>query len=157
MFSALRQGSQFYILEKSGKPLLQIGTVQSVSSPLFNTYNNSVDVTVLINGESVDFKQLPTALSIANYNNGNTVVSESRELMCNEVELLIKNSKDILESIPYHEEVVESGEEMLKQLSPQYAKQKDQEDKINNLETKVGSMESKLDNIASMLTQALNK
>lgn len=157
MFSALRQGSQFYILEKSGKPLLQIGTVQSVSSPLFNTYNNSVDVTVLINGESVDFKQLPTALSIANYNNGNTIVSESRELMCNEVELLIKNSKDILESIPYHEEVVESGEEMLKQLSPQYAKQKDQEDKINNLETKVGSMESKLDNIASMLTQALNK
>ena len=46
---------------------------------------------------------------------------------------------------------------MLRQLSPQFAQQKDQEEKISNLESKVGSMESKLDNITDLLTKALNK
>jgi len=70
---------------------------------------------------------------------------------------MIRDSKQIIDSIPHHEVVITEGEEILKQLSPQFAQQKEQEDKINNLETKVGSMESKLDNITSMLTKALNQ
>ena len=70
---------------------------------------------------------------------------------------MIRESKQILDSIPHHEAVVIEGEEILKKLNPQFAKQKDQEDKINNLETKVGSMESKLDDISSMLKQALKQ
>lgn len=157
MFSTLRQGSPLYILDKGSEPNLQIGTVQNIISPAFTPYSNSLDITVKVGNDLLDFKQLPTALSIANYNNGNTIVSDSREYMSTEVENMIKASKEIIESIPYHEKVIENSEEILKQLSPQYAKQKDQEDKINNLETKVGSMESKLDDIASMLSKALNK
>lgn len=155
MFSALRQGSQFYILEKGNNPSLKIGVVQSITSPTMQLYNNTVDINVKVGDEFLDFKQLPATLSIANY--GNTVVSENKELMCNEVESAIKSSKDIIESIPYHEKIIEKGEEMLKQLNPQFAKQKDQEIKINNLEQKVESVESKLDSITSMLEKALKK
>ncbi len=69
---------------------------------------------------------------------------------------MLKNSKEALNSIPYHKEVLEKGEELLKELNPEFAKQKAQEEKISNLETKVGGIESKLDNIANLLTKALN-
>lgn len=157
MFSALRQGSTVYILDKGDKPILKIGHVISATSP--NTYNylsnGTMDISVKTNDDTLEFKQLPSQLNIATY--GNTLVSESREQMCQEVENMIRNSREIIDSISHHEAVITEGEEILKQLSPQFAKQKNQEDQINNLETKVGSMESKLDDIASMLTKALNK
>ena len=157
MFSALRSGSTVYVLEKCDKPILKIGQVISATSP--TTYNylstGTIDINVKFNDDTAEFKQLPSALNIATY--GSTVISESKEQMCQEVENMIRNSKQIIDSIPHHEAVITEGEEILKQLSPQFAQQKDQEDKINNLEHKVGSMESKLDNITSMLTKALNK
>lgn len=159
MFSALRQGSTIYILEKGDKPVLKIGSVISTTSPTNYNYLNmgTLDINVKVEDNVLEFKQLPASLNIANYNNGNTIISESKEQLCQEVENMIRNSKQIINSIPYHEVVITEGEGILKQLNPQFAKQKDQEEKINNLETKVGSMESKLDDIASMLTKALNK
>ena len=160
MFSALRQGSQVYILEKGSPAVLKIGQVVTSTSPV-TTYpylqQNTVDIVVKVDDSTQEFKQLPSQLSIANYNNGNTIVSESRDLMCQEVETMIRNSKQIIDSVPYHEEIIKSGESMLKDLSPQYAKQKDQEDKINNLETKVGGIEDKIDSIYSLLTKSLKE
>ena len=157
MFSALRSGSTVYVLEKGDTPILKVGQVISATSP--TTYNylstGTIDINVRFGDETAEFKQLPAALSIANY--GSTVISESKDQMCQEVENMIRESKQILDSIPHHEVVIAEGEEILKQLSPQFAQQKDQEDKINSLETKVGSMESKIDNIASILTKVLNQ
>lgn len=157
MFSALTQGSTLYILEKGSTPVLKIGTCTKTQNN-FSTYltNNTIDISVKVEDETIEFKQLPSALGIATYN-GNTIISDSRDLMSQEVENMIRSSKQILESIPIHEATVKEGEKILKTLSPQFAQQKEQEEKINNLETKVGSMESKLDNIATMLTKALNK
>ena len=155
MFSALRQGGTVYVLEKGEKPILKFGRVTSATSPYSYLNNGSVDISVKSDEENLEFKQLPSQLSIATY--GNTIISETKELLSSEVENMIRESKQILDSIPHHEAVVIEGEEILKKLNPQFAKQKDQEDKINNLETKVGSMESKLDDISSMLKQALKQ
>ena len=157
MFSALRQGSTLYILEKGNVPVLKIGQCVNTQNN-FSTYltNNTVDITVKIDDDTIDFKQLPGQLGVAIYN-CNTVVSDNRESICQEVENLIRSSKQILESIPQHEQTIVEGEKMLRELSPQFAQQKDQEEKISNLESKVGSMESKLDNITDLLTKALNK
>lgn len=154
MFSALRQGSQVYILEKGNPASLKIGQVVSATSPnqIYQYLPNStVDIVVKIDEQTSEFKQLPGSLSIANYNNGNTIISESRDLMAQEVENLIKSSRQALESVPIHKANIEAGEKMLKELSPSYAKQKDQEEKIVSLESKVGGIESKIDSIYSML------
>lgn len=157
MFSALRQGSTLYILEKGNAPTLRIGQCINTQNN-FSTYlgNNNVDIQVKVDDETLDFKQLPGSLGLAIYN-GNTVISDNKESMSQEVENMIRSSKQILESVPVHEKTIEEGEKILKQLSPHFAQQKEQEEKINNLESKVGNMESKLDNIASMLSKALNK
>lgn len=166
MFSALRQGSPFYILDKSDEPKLKIGSVVSVSQPApkytqtflpnQNFAEMVVDVVVKVGEEEVKFEKIPSNLSIANFGQGGVVVSESKEAMNTEVEGMLRNSRNILESIPYHEKVVEVCDTMLRELNPQFAKEKEQEEKIASLESKVGGMEGKLDQIANMLAVALN-
>lgn len=164
MFSALRQGNLFYILEKGDSPKLKVGYVVSVSTPQPKYSTNytqpfsmesTVDITVKVGDENQEFKQVPGSLSIANFGLSNFVISESKDEMNKEVDAMLRSSKQIIESVPYHESVVKSCEEILKELNPQFAKQKDQEDKINNLETKVGGMETTLDEIRQMLSKAL--
>ena len=154
MFGNLKQNNQVYILQKPSE--LKIGTVTQVTVPLKYIPGQSVDIKVDIDGQPSEFKQLPASMGIAFYNNGKTVISDDKELISTEIQNMLKNSKEALNSIPYHKEVLEKGEELLKELNPEFAKQKAQEEKISNLETKVGGIESKLDDIANLLTKALN-
>ena len=138
MFSVLRQGSPFYILEKAEEPKLKVGSVVGVSQPT-PKYTNTfipnqqfnemvVDVTVKVGEEEMKFEKLPSALSIANFGQSGMVVSESKEAMNTEVEGMLRNSKQVIESIPYHEKVITSCDDMLRVLNPQFAKEQEQEE-----------------------------
>lgn len=164
MFSGLRQGSLFFILEKGEELTLKIGQVVSVSNPqpkynqfsvqpTFTQPEMVVDVKVKIGEETVDFKQLGANMNIAN--SGNVVVSDSKEAMSMEVESLLRNSKQIIESVPYHERVVVSCDSMLRELNPQFAKEKEQEEKIGALEEKMGGIESTLNQMMGLLSEAV--
>lgn len=166
MFSALRQGSSFFILDKTNVPKLKIGSVVSVSQPM-PKYNNTyvpghnytetvVDVVVKVNEEELKFEKLPSNLSIANFGQSGIVVSESKEAMNGEVESMLRNSKNIIESVPYHKDVLIACDEMMKELNPQLAKEKEQEQKIAMLENRMGGMESTLQDIHKLLNSALN-
>lgn len=162
MFSALRQNNIVYILDKKDSPMLKKGQVISVTAPRSKTngvYSNPLDTVVdmelKVEESSELFKNIPSNQSIVN--DGNVVISETREAMCTEVESMLASSKQILESIPYHEKVVASCDDILKELNPQFAKEKLQEEKINNLENKMSGMENTLSNIQDMLSKALNK
>jgi ribosome-associated translation inhibitor RaiA len=166
MFSALRQGSSFFILDKTNVPKLKIGSVVSVSQPMLK-YNNTyvpghnytetvVDVVVKVNEEELKFEKLPSNLSIANFGQSGIVVSESKEAMNGEVESMLRNSKNIIESVPYHKDVLIACDEMMKELNPQLAKEKEQEQKIAMLENRMGGMESTLQDIHKLLNSALS-
>ena len=166
MFSALRQGSSFFILDKTNVPKLKIGSVVSVSQPM-PKYNNTyvpghnytetvVDVVVKVNEEELKFEKLPSNLSIANFGQSGIVVSESKEAMNGEVESMLRNSKNIIESVPYHKDVLIACDEMMKELNPQLAKEKEQEQKIAMLENRMGGMESTLQDIHKLLNSALS-
>lgn len=166
MFSGLRQNSLFYILEKGDTVSLKIGQVVSVSNPQpkYNQYQplqpyaqpeTTVDIKVKIGDETLDFKQLPSNLSIVNFGQNGMVVSESKEAMCAEVEAMLRNSNSILDSIPYHKKVITSCDEMLRQLNPQFAKEKEQEEKIGVLEQKMGGIENTLSQMMGMLSEAV--
>lgn len=168
MFSGLRQNSLFYILEKGDNLNLKVGQVVSVSNPQpkYNQYPGVqpysqpemvVDVKVKVGDETMDFKQLPSNLSIANFGQNGVVVSESKEAMSAEVEAMLRNSTSIVESVPYHEKVISYCDEMLRQLNPQFAKEKEQEEKIDRLEEKMGGMETTLMAIQNMLSETLGQ
>ena len=84
MFSALRQGSLLYILDKGENLSIKIGQVEGVSQPRFNPGTGLmgvtiVDIAVKIDNEKKDFIGVPSNVSIHEY--GNVVISESREQM----------------------------------------------------------------------------
>ena len=164
MFSGIRQGNLFYILEKGEDLNLKIGQVISVSNPQpkYNQFNTTnafsqpemvVDVKVKVGEESLDFKQLNANMNIAN--SGNVVVSDSKEAMSAEVESLLRNSKQIVESVPYHERVISSCDVMLRELNPAFAKEKEQEEKIGALELRMGHIDGKLEKVLELLSDTV--
>lgn len=155
MFSALRQGSVIYILEKGENLSYKVGQVVSVTQPTFN--NNflgngaTVDISVKIGNETMDFKNAPSSQSVANYNN--IFIAETKELMSNEVDNILQGSRSIIDSVPYHTSVVQSGEEILKTLNPRFAKEKERDEDISNLKNKIGGIETKMDQILTLLSE----
>ena len=164
MFQANRQGNLFYILEKGEELKLKIGQVVSVSNPqpkygsqfsvpAFGQSEMTVDVRVKVDDETMDFKQLSANASIAN--SGNVVVSDSKDAMSAEVEGLLRTSKGILDSVPYHEKVIVSCDTILRDLNPTFKKEKEQEEKIGMLEEKMVGIEDTLGEMMNMLSSAL--
>jgi ribosomal protein L21E len=168
MFQGVRQNTPFYILEKGDEVKLKIGHVVSVSNPQ-PKYNNQfgvgpaysnqqemfVDIKVRVGEETMEFKQLSANMTIAN--TSNLVVSDSKEAMSVEVEGLLRNSKQIIESVPYHEKVIKACDEMLCELNPQFAKEKEQEEKIGMLEDKIVNIDDKLNRMFDMLSDTLKR
>lgn len=168
MFSGLRQNALIYILEKGETPTLKVGQVVSVSNPTprysqptnpYSAFSQNVEQVVDISvktddGTAVDFKQLPASLAIANQ--GNVVVADNKEAMTSEVEAMLRTSRSVVESVDYHKRVIGACDTMLQTLNPQFAKEREQEQKIGLLEEKVTGMEGTLSDIRSMLSKALN-
>lgn len=158
MFGALRQNNRVYVLDKGEKPTLKIGQVTAVTSPapVYGQYNSyTVDVTVSLDGQTSVFQQLPSTSSIATSNG--LVVAETADVMAVEVEGLMRNSQQILDNIEHHKTVVNECSEILKTLNPKYAKDKQQEEKIDILENKVTGIEESLGSIKDMLSKVLDK
>lgn len=166
MFSALRQGSPIYILEKGESPSIKIGQVESVTQPRpkYQTYNPNVgfnanmetivDIVVKIGNDKKEYIGIPSNLSIHGY--GDIVISESRDAMISEVDGMLQTSKSIVESVDYHKKMITSCEEMLKQLNPAYAKEQERDGAIDGLKTEVESLRMEISKISSLLTKVGN-
>jgi ribosome-associated translation inhibitor RaiA len=166
MFQGVRQNGLFYILEKGDDLRLRVGQVISVSNPQpkygqFNTPTfgsqpeMTVDIRVKVDDETLDFKQLSANASIAN--SGNVVVSDSKDAMSAEVEGLLRTSKAILESIPYHEKMLSSCDNVLRDLNPSFRKEKEQEEKMTMLEGEVIGIKDTLNEMMGLLSNALGQ
>ena len=159
MFSALRQGSVVYILEKGENPVLKVGQVVSITQPNYSSNflmnGSTIDINVKVNNQNMDFKNVPSSQSVANYNNA--VITDTKELMSNEVDNMLQSSRSIVDSVAYHNNIITSCESILKELNPRFAKEKERDEDINNLKDKMGGIESKMDKILVLLQKDGNK
>lgn len=165
MFSGLRQGSLLYVLDKSNL-VLRIGEVISISNPKgkygqgmyptqpFSQGETTIDVQVKFGEDIHNFEQLPSNLAVTSKNN--IVVTDNRDAMNIEVESMIRASKGVIESVPYHEKVITSCDSMLRELNPAFAKEKEQEEKIGVLEEKMNGIEGTLNQMMGLLSEAVN-
>lgn len=159
MFSALRQGNIVYLLDKSNGLTLKSGQVISNSGANLMyaaTPQTVVNIVVDVAGEHKEFNNIPAMQSSVNYNNGNLILIDNKELAITEVENIVSSSKHILENTSYYEKMVTDGEEVLKILNPQFAKDKARDEEIADLKVKVGGMENKLDTIIGLLGKSEN-
>jgi hypothetical protein len=61
----------------------------------------------------------------------------------------------VLDSVPYHEKAMESYKEMKLRINPQFAKEKEQEEKIGALEEKMGNIDDKLNKMFDLLSDTI--
>ena len=159
MFSALRQGSVVYILEKGENPVLKVGQVVSITQPNYSSNflmnGATIDINVKVNNQNMDFKNVPASQSVVNYNNA--VITETKELMSNEVDNMLQSSRSIVDSVAYHNNIITSCESILKELNPRFAKEKERDEDINNLKDKMGGIAPKTDKILVLLQKDGNK
>lgn len=158
MISTLGQGATLYILDKgnkSKKPELKIGVVESVStpqpknpigSPIGYPYatgctnpDTVVDVKVKAGEESLEFQKIPSNLSMATI--GNIIICDSREEALTAVDNFYRNSKRMLDEREYHEAVVSACDGMFAQLNPAYAKDKERDTAIESLRNEMAVMQ----------------
>lgn len=151
MFSALSQGSPIYLLDKTSTLEYKVGEVVGVSTPRFNSFGNTVDLKIKVDDSIQEFNGIPSINSFVSYNNGKVIISETKQSIQNEVEGILQNRKHILENIDLYEQEISNCEDILKKLNPQFAKDKERDDRLSNLENKFDGIESKLDKIFNLI------
>lgn len=146
MFSALNQGSIIYILDKTDMPILKTGTVISVSAPHADyqpgqvLQSSNVNIKVDIDGTTCEYNSIPSSYSIVTYNNGRIVISETKQGLQAEVENQLRNTKQVLENIDKYKQSIDDYESILKDLNPQFAKDKERDDRLNLIEDKLDKL-----------------
>lgn len=153
MFSALSQGSPIYLLDKTSTPKFDVGEIVGVSQPKVNygQPQTTVDLKVKVDDTIQEFNNLPSINSIVTYNGGKLVISETKQAIQNEVETILNKSQQILNNIDIYKESISECENILKQLNPQFAKDKERDDRLLNLENRFDGVESKLDKIFDLI------
>lgn len=152
MFSALSQGSPIYLLDKTSSLDYKVGEIIGVTYPkIYNNLGNTVDLKVKIDGQVQEFNSIPSINNVVSYNGGKVIISESKQGIQIEVENILQNSKQILNNIDTYKQNVSNCENILKQLSPQFAVDKERDERLSNLENKFDGIESKLDKIFEII------
>lgn len=160
MFSTLRKGASVYILDRTSEPEVKIGYVDNVTlpRPMYPTYNPAVslgtnmqrvvDITVRVDDDKKEFC-VPADLSIHTY--GDYTLSESKEAMISEVDSLMKNSQDILDSVDKEKQNIAAYQNILKTLNPVYAKEQERDTAIESLTQQVDGIHSALERLETLL------
>ena len=125
-----------------------VGEIIGVSQP---KYNGTLDLKVRIGNSVEEFNNLPSINNVVTYNGGKLVISETRQGIQTEVESLLHNSRQILNNIDTYKQNIVDCEEILKELNPQFAKDKERDDRLLNLENRFDGVESKLDKIFDLI------
>lgn len=76
--------------------------------------------------------------------------------MIQEVDAMMQNSRNILDSVEQHEKNIEACESILKQLNPVYAKEQQRDEAIDNISGRIDRMEDVLARLESILTKSNN-
>lgn len=165
MFSTLRKGATVYILDRTAQPEVKVGYIENVSMPrpMYPTYNPAVsigtnmqtvvDITARVGNDKKEFC-VPSNLSIHTY--GDYTLSENKEAMISEVDSLLQNSKDVLDSVEKHKSAIVAYEKILGELNPVYAKEQERDSRLDELTQQMGSMQSTLSKLEQILLRNTN-
>ena len=167
MFQSLRASNQFYILHKDAVPYLEVGSVVSVSMPVPKfqfpqTFGQPqemvVDVVVRVKDNNVTFQKLPANAEIADFGmNGAIVVATSKEAMNAELSSLRQKSIDIINSVNFHNSVIEGCDKTLRELNPEYAEKQQQQEEINSLRQGMTDMRNEMNDFLRSQKEFMNK
>lgn len=155
MFSALGQGSLVYILDKTDGVKVRIGEVTGTTIPQFAADGSGmvIRLNVKVDGNTVEYNNVPSASTVVSYNSGKLIIAESKQSILSEVESTLHNANHVIEHIEDYRKQVVQCEEALKELNPQYAKDKARDEEIVGLKNEVCSIKEDISKILEAVTK----
>ncbi len=161
MFSNLSKGSVLYGLDNKEGVKLFTATIDKVSLPyprnMQNTFGQMpemvVDITVNMDGERREFKQVPSNNAIADFGPNTVVLSDSKDSLVNYVRSLRQTSRNIIESCSRHQELIPQYDKVLEDLNPELVN----ENAVKELRQQVGSLQNQLAEALALLKGGNNK
>ena len=148
MFQSVIPNSPIYVFHKGDNPRLETGYVvnQPIPKPKYQMPNAFgqpqelvVDLVIKLNDITVNMNAIPAQLDIADsYSNGeNLVISDSREAMNSEILSLKQKSIDIINSVPYHKNLIITYDKLLSDFNPEMAEKQAQQKEISELKAQL--------------------
>lgn len=156
MFSGLNQGSRVYILNKTNGIEFKIGEIVGATTPVFATDGTNmmvVNLKVKVDGSNVDYNNIPANNTSVSYNNGNLIIAESKQTIQSEVEATLQHANYVIEHIEDYKNQITKCEEVLKELNPQFAKDKARDERIAGIENEVAGMKGDIAKILAAVTK----
>ena len=152
MFQGLSQGGTVYLLYRN-IPKVADGRVMSVNThlpsynpqqPLAMMNGPVTDITIQIGDETIPFAGLPANGVVANFPEKGYFLSTDKSAIIREVEAMSSASKQILQSIPAHEKMVQDCEALLLDLNPDKKKEAEQAKEITSLRSEIEELKTLL-------------
>ena len=113
-----------------------------------------VDIIVRVNENTVTLQKLPANLDVADQGiNGNMVITTSREAMNAEIDSLRQKSLSVINSVEYHQKLVQDCEQLLQRLNPEFAEQKQQKQEIDLLKQQISDMMGSMRELMAQLKE----
>lgn len=155
-FQNLRQGSQVYILHKGLQPYYEVGTVESIPSLQTMSYYQNLpmmplDLSVRVGEKVIPYQHIPPTAESAKVTSqisGEEVcVACSKEAISAEVEMLIHQSVDTINSVDAHKQRIETCKNLLNQLNPEKLKEAQQAQEIESLKGQLADMKEMMEKL----------
>lgn len=160
-FQNLRPNNQIFILHKEAKPYIDKATVVSVSMPtpkypIPQQFGQApemvVDLVVKVGDQNITYQKLPANQDIADFGgNGMQVISTSRDAMNAEVMSMKQKSIDLINSVAFHQDLINGCDAILQSLNPEYAEKQQQQAEINGLKEQMQVMSKSMADLASLI------
>lgn len=163
MFQNLRQNNTIYVLHKDGQPRVDLASVVNVSVPVpryptppsfGQPQELVVDVSVKVDGRDETYQKLPATADIADFGNGQMVISTSREAMNSEVSAIKQRALDVIASVDRNREIVAGCDSILSALNPEFAEKRQQQEEIADLKGRMDALSKNMEQLLTMVAKA---
>lgn len=156
-----------YVLYKN-EPRFAVGKVSQVSNqypPQFNFQqpinpNNlgmMVDLSIEVDGKMETYPRIPINSSIAEFPDKGVILSETRDGIVNEINVIRNASQTAIEQVDLHKRIIASCDQLLLELNPQLKHEQEQAGKIAKLEQQLAGMSDQIAALTGMLSKSLSK
>ena len=167
MLSGLRQGTPVFILYKN-EPRFAVGKVVQVSNqypPQFNfqqplnptTMGMMVDLSIEVDGKTETYSRIPINSSIAEFPDKGVIISETRDGIVNEINVIRNASQTAIEQVDVHKRIISACDQLLLDLNPQLKHDQEQAGKIARLEEQIAGMSEQIAAMTGLLSKSLGK
>lgn len=151
MFSNLSQGNVLYGLDTRGEFKMFAAPIIKASAPYAGYIKNNgvqmpamvVDITATINGETQEFKQVPSNISIADFGSIGFVLADNKDSLKVYVDSMVSNKKKAIDNIEQEKHLYEQYLKVSDEISGQSIVKKEN-DEIKQLRSEIAELKELL-------------